>query len=134
MCSAIATQASLALAIAMHLIMVSTVCVSPGSRNTWLPPIEAACSETVTVSSGEIEPSSTASKIIKSVIILVMLAGCRLSSAFFSYITRPVEASVRMAHGASISGPSAFTGTITDITVINTVSQTTIFFINQILK
>lgn len=72
-----ATQASLALAMEMHFSMVSTVCVSPGSRKTWEPPMLAAYSDTVTVSSRVILPSSSASKIKIMVMIFVMLAGCR---------------------------------------------------------
>ena len=48
MYSAIATQASFALATAIHFSIVSTVCVSPGSRNTCDPPMDAAYSEVVT--------------------------------------------------------------------------------------
>ena len=82
MCSAIATQASFALATAIHLIMVSTFWVSPGSKNTCEPPMLAAYSETVTVSSKEIFPASKASKIKSRVMIFVMLAGgiCLLAS------------------------------------------------------
>ena len=83
-CSAMATQASLALATLIHLIIVSTVWVSPGSKNTWEPPMLAAYSETVTVSSKEICLDESASKIRSSVMILVTLAGCLASWEFFS--------------------------------------------------
>ena len=43
---------------------------------------------------------SMASKINKSVMILVMLAGATVSSGFFSYIIWPVDASIRMADSA----------------------------------
>ena len=42
MYSAMATLASFPEAMTMHLIMVSTVCVSPSSRNTWEPPMDFA--------------------------------------------------------------------------------------------
>ena len=58
--------------------------VSPGSKNTWEPPMLAAYSETVTVSSKEICLDESASKIRSSVIILVTLAGCLASWEFFS--------------------------------------------------
>ena len=79
-----ATQASLALATLIHLIMVSTVWVSPGSKNTCEPPMLAAYSDTVTVSVREICPRSMASKMRIRVMIFVILAGCRISCAFFS--------------------------------------------------
>jgi len=82
--SAMATQASLALATLIHLIMVSTVCVSPGSKKTWLPPMEAAYSDTVTSSVRLILPEFNASKIRINVMIFVMLAGCKTVSASFS--------------------------------------------------
>ena len=59
-----------------------------------------------TSSSREIFPDSRASKIRIRVMIFVMLAGLLCSSAPFSQITCPVEASMRMALGADISGPS----------------------------
>ena len=112
MCSAMATQASLALAMEIHFIIVSTVCVSPGSRNTWLPPMLAACSDTVIFSSRVILFSARASKISIRVIILVMLAGRSFVSASFSYITVPVEASIRIADGALTAGVSQCAGRV----------------------
>ena len=103
MYSAIATQASLALATAIHLSIVSTVCISPGSRNTCEPPIDAAYSETVTSSSRLMLPSARASKIRSIVMTFVTLAGGRAVSASFSNITVPVDASIRTAEGAVIS-------------------------------
>ena len=84
MYSAIATQASFALATEIHLIRVSTVCTSPASRNTWEPPIDAAYSDVVTSSSRLIDPFARASKIRRSVITFVTLAGGRAVSASFS--------------------------------------------------
>ena len=103
--SAMATQASFALATAMHLINVSTVCVSPGSKNTCDPPIDAAYSDVCTSSSNAIFPSSSASKINSNVITFVTLAGARLVSASFSQITLPPAASINIAEGEAISGP-----------------------------
>ena len=103
MYSAIATQASLALATEMHLRSVSTVCTSPASRNTCDPPMEAAYSEVVTSSSRLIVPLFRASKISSMVMIFVTLAGGRAVSASFSYRTVPVEASINTADGALIS-------------------------------
>ena len=140
-CSAIATQASLALATAIHLIIVLTLCISPDSRNTWLPPIEAAYSDTVTGSSILMLPSSIASNISISVIIFVMLAGARTVSASFSYITCPVAASISIAEGVSMSGPDTSsaqqkTGTITAvvINIIMAVIIPVILFICPVLS
>ena len=73
--SAMATTASLALAMLMHFMSVSTVCISPGSRKTWEPPIPAACSETVTSSVRWMFPEERASKIRSMDMTLVTLAG-----------------------------------------------------------
>ena len=75
--SAIATAQSLAEATAMHLIISSTVRLSPSSSQIWLPPMEAAALLAVTLSSIEIVPASTASAISSSVMIFVTLAGER---------------------------------------------------------
>ena len=89
----------------MHLIIVSTVCFSPASRNTWDPPIDAAYSEVVTSVSGVIVPSASASKINSSVITFVTLAGGFFSSAFFSKRICPPEASIITADSADSSRP-----------------------------
>ena len=81
--------------------MVSTVCVSPGSKNTCEPPIDAACSLTVTVSFKVICFFDSASNISKRVMIFVTLAGGFSLSASFSYRMVPVEASIRIAFGAA---------------------------------
>ena len=52
-------------------------------------------------------PDCRASKIRISVMIFVTLAGFLGSSAFFSQITVPVDASMRIADGAVISGPGS---------------------------
>lgn len=114
MYSDMATHASLALATAIHFIIVLTLCISPSSKNTWLPPIEAACSETVTGSSIFICPLSNASNISISVIILVMLAGASCFVASFSYIIWPVLDSISIADGVSISGPAMPAVTMSD--------------------
>ena len=114
MYSDMATHASLALATAIHFIIVLTLCISPSSKNTWLPPIEAACSETVTGSSIFICPLSNASNISISVIILVMLAGASCFDASFSYIIWPVLDSISIADGVSISGPAVPAVTMSD--------------------
>ena len=103
--SAIATDASLPEAMTMHLIRVSTVWISPSSRNTWDPPIDFAWALVTTSSVRRIFPDCRASKIRISVMIFVTLAGFLGSSAFFSQITVPVDASMRIADGAVISGP-----------------------------
>jgi len=100
--SAIDTQASFALATEIHLISVSTVCVSPGSRNTCEPPMDAAYSDVVTSSASLIWPLSSASNINSNVITFVTLAGGNFSSGFFSYMICPVDASIRIADGALI--------------------------------
>ena len=82
--SAIATAASFALAIEIHLIIVSTVCVSFGSKKTWEPPILAAYSLTETGVSNVSLPLSSASKIKVSVMIFVILAGTSSLSLSFS--------------------------------------------------
>ena len=105
--SAMATDASLAEATEMHLIIVSTLWVSPASRNTWEPPMDEAYSEVVTVSSRWIFPWEMASKISNSVITFVTLAGGSCSWAFFSSTTVPVDASIRIAEGAEIPSVSA---------------------------
>ena len=100
--SAMATAASFPLATAIHLIMVSTVCISPSSRNTWEPPIDWAWALVITSSSSLMSPLSKASKIRSIVIILVILAGEQEASAFCSYMTVPVDASIKMAEGAEM--------------------------------
>ena len=97
--SAMATAASLAEAMLIHLISVSTVCISPASKKTCDPPMEAACSETLTWVSGEICPFSMASKIKSRVMTLVTLAMGSLATASFSYRIQPVEASIKTAEG-----------------------------------
>ena len=110
MYSAMATEASFPEATTMHLIMVSTVWVSPSSRKTWEPPMDLACALVTTSSVIFIFPESRASKIRTRVMIFVMLAGLLFVSASFSYITCPVEASISRALGACMDGPpSAFT-------------------------
>ena len=101
--SAMATAASLALATLIHLIMVSTVCVSPGSRNTCEPPMDAAYSLTETASSRWICPFSSASKISSRVMIFVILAGISSLSFSFSYKIRPLLFSIKTADCAVIS-------------------------------
>ena len=101
-CSAIATLASLPEAITIHLIIVSTVCSSPSSKNTFEPVICLARALVATSSASESSPLASASKIKIRVIIFVMLAGCSCSEAFFSYITCPVEASIKSAARAVI--------------------------------
>lgn len=56
--------------------------------------------------------SARASKISIRVIILVMLAGRSFVSASFSYITVPVEASIRIADGALTAGVSQCAGMV----------------------
>ena len=99
MASAIATDASLALAILMHFNKVSTGCTSPASKKTCDPPMEAACSETVTSVERDNCPASMASNIRSMVITFVTLAIGRGVSAAFSYKTPPVVASIKMALG-----------------------------------
>ena len=84
MCSAMAQAQSLAELTAMDLSISLTVMVSPTFRYTWLPPLAAAASEVVTVSSMEILPLSMASMISSMVITLVTLAGAKRAWAFFS--------------------------------------------------
>ena len=72
MCSAICTRVSLALATAIHLIIVSAVCTSPGSKNTCDPPILAAYSDTTTSSSRNFSCFRRQNKV--EVIIFVILA------------------------------------------------------------
>lgn len=73
--SASATDASLALEIAVAFKRSSTVICSPALNQIWLPPIDSACSEQVTMSSIEMRPSSSASMTSSSVITLVIDAG-----------------------------------------------------------
>ncbi len=103
--SAIATAASLALAILIHLIIVSTVWVSPGSRKTWEPPIEDAYSLVETSSSKVIFLLCNASKTSRRVIIFVILAG--ISSVSFSFSKRilPLLFSIRTADFARTDTP-----------------------------
>ena len=71
----------------------------------------AAREEIVTLSSTDARPSSMASSVSRMVITLFTLATGRRSSAFFSKITRPVEASQRIALGlVSVMGTSASIG------------------------
>ena len=95
--SASATDASLALEIAVAFKRSSTVICSPALNQIWLPPIDSACSEQVTMSSIEMRPSSSASMTSSSVITLVIDAGGSTSSAFFSKSTRPLSCSIRIA-------------------------------------
>ena len=76
-CSPRATAQSLAEAMAMHLSSSSTVRVSPSLSQTWLPPMEAAWAEAVTVSVRASSPRSMASQAKRRVITLVTLAGSR---------------------------------------------------------
>jgi len=116
MYSAIATQASFALATEIHLSKVSTVCFSPVSRKTWEPPIEEAYSEIVTSSSNWISPSASASKIKSIVMTFVTLAGGRAVSASFSYNTVPVVISIKITEGAvtstAVSGACSVSGVV----------------------
>ena len=69
--------------------------------------MEAAWAETVTWSVRAIRPSSRASITSSRVMILVTLAGSRLSWAFCSHRTVPVSFSIRTAAAASTWGLSA---------------------------
>ena len=82
--SAMATAASFPDAIIIHFIISSTVCSSPASKKHCDPPMDAACSLTVTISSRVICPASIASKARRSVITFVTEAGAMASSQFFS--------------------------------------------------
>ena len=81
----------------MHLSIVSTVCCSKGSRYTCEPPMEAACSDTDTVSERAIFPSSMASRIKSIVMIFVTLAGWSFSSSAFPISMVPVDTSIKSA-------------------------------------
>ena len=78
-CSARATAQSLAETTATHFIMSETESCSPTSSQIWLPPMEAARSEAVTMSSSASSPESTASAMSSSVMTLVTEAGGRRS-------------------------------------------------------
>ena len=95
-CSASAMAASLALHTAVALKSSSTVICSFSLSQIWLPPILTAWAEAVTVSDMAHSPRSTASKTSSIVIILVMEAGGRASSAFFSSRTSPLCTSIRI--------------------------------------
>ena len=97
MYSAMETAASFALDMDIHFIMVSTVWISPGSRKTCEPPIDAAYSLVLTSSSSFILPDSRASKIRFKVIIFVILAGIISLSLFLLYNIRPLLFSIRTA-------------------------------------
>ncbi len=86
----------------MHFIIVSTVCVSPGSRKTCEPPIDAANSLVDTLSSKVIFLLCSASNMSSSVIILVMLAGTSSVSFSFSNKILPLLFSIRTADLASM--------------------------------
>ena len=75
----------------------STVICSYGSSQIWLPPMEEAWEEVVTLSSSEREPFSRSSMTSSMVMILVMEAGAWRSSALYSNSTMPLSASMRMA-------------------------------------
>ena len=60
---------------ATHFIMSETDSCSPCSSQIWLPPIEAARSEAVTMSSSAMSPASTASATSRRVMTLVTEAG-----------------------------------------------------------
>jgi len=127
MYSAIATAASFALEIAMHLIIVSTFCFSPTSRYTCEPPIDAAYSLTLTSSVRFILPLSSASNIKRSVITLVTLAIGSSSSLFFSYNICPVAPSMTTAAFEVIFSPyssvvSAYTGCEDKIVCVNNIT------------
>ena len=83
-CSAMAQAQSLAEDTAMDLSISATLICSPTFRYTWLPPLAAAASEAVTMSSHRIFPPSIASMISSMVMTLVTLAGARGSRALFS--------------------------------------------------
>ena len=104
-CSAKATAPSLALAMITPFNSSSTVCCSPGSRYIWLPPMEAAFSEMVTLSFVAIFPLSQASSNKSSVITLVTDAGGRCFFAFCAKSTRPLFPSMSTAAFASIFMP-----------------------------
>ena len=108
-CSAIATAASFALAIAILFKSSFTLNWLPASKNTWLPPIDAALLLIFTFSSKLIFPDSRASIISNIVITLVIDAGCSFSSAFVSFNTLPVDASIKMLDLALSSRSSALT-------------------------
>ena len=78
-CSASATAQSFAETTATHFIMSETDSCSPTSSQIWLPPMEAARSEPVTMSSSAIVPLSTASATSNRVMTFVTEAGGRLS-------------------------------------------------------
>ena len=81
MCSPRATHASFAEPTSAALISSLTVMVSPGSSQIWEPPIDAAYSLQVTVSSIVILPASSASNTNSMVMILVIEAS---GSCWFS--------------------------------------------------
>ena len=92
--SASATVASLALATTIAFIRFSTVWAVLTSRNTCVPPIDAACSLIVAVSCSDSLPLSTASNSSSIDIVFTMLAQGSCASASFSCITVPEFASI----------------------------------------
>src|SRR6202035_99543 len=69
------------------------------------PPLRQAFSLTRYSSVNLTSPCLTAWKTTSAVISFIMLEGARNSSAFFSNSTLPLEASIRIAVGASPSNP-----------------------------
>ena len=95
--SASASAASLAEAITTLLTRSRTGICSPSFRNICEPPMEDARVLAVTLSSHFRLPASIASMTSRSVMIFVTDAGGMASSAFCSYRTCPVAASIRIA-------------------------------------
>ena len=102
-CSARATAQSLADTTQTAFTMSATERASPSFSQIWLPPMEAAWAEPVTMSSHWSWPESMASITRSSVMTLVTLAGSRGVWASFSKRTVPVSRSISTAEGASTS-------------------------------
>ena len=95
------TAASLAEAITTDFIRSSARICSPSLRYICEPPIWDARVDVVSTVSSPSTPRSIASITRSSVIIFVTDAGGSASSAFFSYNTLPVDASMRIADAQS---------------------------------
>ena len=112
--SAIATVASLPEAIDIPFTISVTLIFSPTFKKIWLPPILAAFSEAVIISSHFKFPFSISSIIRSILIIFVIEAGASFSSLFFWNNISPVEASIiiaLLALGAKSSSSALTTGT-----------------------
>ena len=100
MCSASATEQSLADTTATAFTMSRTVICSCSFSQIWEPPMEVAWVEAVTVSSQLSAPLSMASMTSSRVMTLVTEAGSYCLVAFSSYKILPVVFSISTAVGA----------------------------------